>query len=376
MADSPYTSSIENDEELDREVVEKERTQLRKFISTLSPDDIKSGGWFAKLCAQSLKTYTEKTNAEYFREKYTGVPASAVVDQRIKLASRYAAVEGALSAGAYTATVAATIGSLGGASPATVPAAIATLMVDVTFITQLQLRLAYDIAVLYKVPLDITDPEDMWKLIRVAFTVKSGELAREGVNKFVPVMLRPLIKKFYSGSVLNAAKGLPFVGKYLLQRNIIKIGLPLIGIPLAVILNRYTTLVAGRHAESVFRNEARIVELTRRLCEQSKHPQLLLWVSWLVIMADDKVSDDEALLIRYLVRFVRDHHGISDERFADVVVLDPAMVWNLIGNEMGDLEDILGAATIVANVDGPLTANEKSTIAELRYRIANSHSQE
>jgi hypothetical protein len=67
------------------------------------------------------------------------------------------------------------------------------MMVDVAFITRLQLRLAYDVAVLYRVPLDLTDPDDMWKLIRVAFTIKSGEMAREGVAKAVPVIMRPVI---------------------------------------------------------------------------------------------------------------------------------------------------------------------------------------
>ena len=77
------------------------------------------------------------------------------------MAARYAALEGGLSAGAYTAAIAATLGSLGGASPATVPAATVTVMVDVAFITRLQLRLAYDVAVLYRVPLDPSDPDDM-----------------------------------------------------------------------------------------------------------------------------------------------------------------------------------------------------------------------
>lgn len=45
-------------------------------------------------------------------------------------------------------------------------------------------------------------------------------------------MVRPLIKRFYSKGVLTAAKGLPVVGKFLLQRNVIKIGIPLVGVPL------------------------------------------------------------------------------------------------------------------------------------------------
>ncbi len=106
------------------------------------------------------------------------------------MAGRYAAIEGGLSVSAYTAAVSATIGSLSGASPLTVPAALTTVMVDVAFTTQLQLRLAHDIAVLYRVPLDTSDPDDLWKLLRVAFTVKSGEAVREGVVKVVPALVR------------------------------------------------------------------------------------------------------------------------------------------------------------------------------------------
>lgn len=356
--------------EEDQKVVEAEQADLRKFITGLSPDDIKSGGWFSKLCAQALSSYTDKVNWQYFQERYEGVPVDAIVDQRIKMAVRYAGVEGGLSAGAYTAAVATTIGSLGGASGATVPAALGTVMVDVAFITQLQLRLAYDIAVLYRVPLDLSDPEDLWKLIRVAFTIKSGEVAREGVVKVVPVMMRPLIKKFYSRGVLSAAKGLPVVGKFLLQRNVIKIGIPLVGVPLAVVLNRYTTLIAGRHAQAVFRNEARVIELADNLSERTQHPQMMLWVAWLVIKADRKIADDEALLFRHMVRLVREKHQVVDEKLARLIDLDASEVWHRLDAETGDLSDILDVANRVAAVDGAINARERAVISELYDRSA------
>ncbi|MEU0299388.1 TerD family protein [Streptomyces sp. NPDC006175] len=352
----------------DREAVEHERAELREFIKGLSPDDIKSGGWFTKLSAQALSSYTAKVDWQYFQERYEGVPADAVVDQRIKMAARYAALEGGLSAGAYTATVAATLGSLGGASAATVPAAVATMMVDVAFVTRLQLRLAYDVAVLYRVPLDLSDPDDMWKLIRVAFTIKSGEVVREGVIKAVPALMRPVIKRFYSKGVLTAAKGLPVVGKYLLQRNVIKIGIPVVGVPLAVVLNRYTTLLAGRHAQAVFRNEARVIEVAAGLSKRSQHPQLMLWVAWLVVMADEKITDDETLLMRHLVRLARDQHQVVDEQLAHVVDIDPAEVWRRLDAEPGDLSDILDVAERVATVDGDVNGPEKAVIRELRGR--------
>lgn len=357
-----------DDEAADREQVERERAKVRDFVTALSPDDIKSGGWFTKLCAQALNSYTDKVDWQYFQERYEGVPADAIVDQRIKMATRYAAIEGGLSASAYTLTIAATIGSLGGASPATVPAAVATVMVDVAFITQLQLRLAYDIAILYRVPLDLSDPDDLWKLIRVAFTIKSGEVAREGVIKVAPAIVRPMVKRFFSGPVLTAAKGLPFVGKFLLQRNVIKIGIPLVGVPLAVVLNRYTTLVAGKHAQAVFRNEARVIELAENLSKGSQHPQSMLWVAWLVIMADGKISDDEALLMRHLVRLIRDQHQVVDEELARLVDVDPAEVWRRLDAETGDLSHLLDAANLVATVDGAANARERETMSELQDR--------
>jgi tellurite resistance protein len=368
MTEAPIDAAHDDGDDVDREIVEHERTKMREFIKGLSPDDIKSGGWFTKLIAQALSSYTNKVDWRYFQERYEGVPADAIVDQRIKMAARYAALEGGLSAGAYSAAIVATLGSLGGASPATVPAAVTTFMLDVTVITQLQLRLAYDVAVLYRIPLDLSDPEDLWKLVRVAFTIKSGEIAREGVAKVIPALMRPLIKRFYSGTVLTATKGLPFVGKFLLQRNVIKIGIPVVGVPLAVVLNRYTTLLAGRHAQAVFRNEARVIELADDLSKRSQHPRLMLWVAWLVVTADHKIADDETLLIRHLVRLVRDRHQVVDAELAHLVDIDPAEVWRRLDAEPGDLSDLVEVADRVAAVDGAVNAHEKAVISELQDR--------
>ena len=185
----------------------------------------------------------------------------------------------------------------------------------------------------------------------------------------VPVFIRPLIKRFYAGAVLHAAKALPFVGKFLLQRNVIKMGIPLVGVPLAVVLNRYTTLIAGRHARAVFRNEARVIELAENLCQQSRHPQLMLWVAWLVIKAD-KIADDEALLMRHLVRLARDQHQVFDEQLARLVDLDPAEVWRRLEAEPGDISDLLDVANRVAAVDGAVSAREKAVLSELQDRYS------
>lgn len=353
----------------DRAAVEEERAAAGRFVAGLSGEEIRSGVWFGKLVEHGLRVYAAKADWQYFQDKYQGVPVDVVVDQRIAMAARYAALEGAVSTGAYTATVAATIGSLGGASPVTVPAAVVSFMVDVVFVTRLQLRLAHDIAVLYRVPLDVDDPDDVWKLIRVAFTIRSGELAREGVTKAVPALVRPLLKKYYSGPVLHAAKALPIVGKYLLQRNVIKFAIPAVGVPLTVAVNRYTTLASGRHAERVFRNEARVMEVARNLAEGSKHPRVLLWVGYLVASAGG-VTNDEAALLRHLVRYVQEQHGVVDDELATVIDVDPGRVWQLLADEPGDVSDVVDAARRVASVDGPPSSAQRKVLADLADEVA------
>lgn len=350
------------------ETVEHERDRLKEFVRSLDVSEIKSGDWFAKLLTASLESYSKTVDWEYFQIKYEGVPADAIVDQRIKMAARYAMIEGGLSASAYTGAVAATIGSLGGASPITVSAGLTTMMVDLVYISQLQLRLAYDIAVLYRVPLDLQDPDDLWKLIRVAFTIKGGELAKEGMIRSVPGVLRPLIVRYYSGSTRAAAQALPVVGKHLLKRNIIKVGLPLVGVPLAAALNRWTTSLAGQHARTVFRSSARIMETAEKLVDRSEHPQLLLWIAWLVVDADKTVSDDEAFFMRHLVLQARERHGVIDEHLERVVHLDPDDVWARVDAVEGDLADIIVAAETVAEIDGAPSARQRRMLDELRKR--------
>jgi tellurite resistance protein len=98
----------------------------------------------------------------------------------------------------------------------------------------------------------------------------------------------------------------------------------------------------------------------------------MLWVAWLVIMADGKISDDEALLMRHLVRLIRDQHQVVDEELARLVDVDPTEVWRRLDAETGDLSHLLDAANLVATVDGAANARERATISELHDRCAQS----
>lgn len=78
-------------------------------------------------------------------------------------------------------------------------------------------------------------------------------------------------------------------------------------------------------------------------------------------MTDHKIVDDEALLIRHLVRLAQDQHQVVGTQLAHLVDIDPAEVWRRLDDEPGDLSDLLDAASRVATVDRPVNALEKAS---------------
>lgn len=365
----PEEAAVDEDDtrSADRAAVEDELGALRRFAQSLRLDEVRDGTWFSRLLKLSLDTYVREVDAAYFERKYPGVPAEAVVQARIQLAARYAGIEGGLSAAAYTGTVAATIGSAGAASPLALPAAGASFVLDLLFVTRLQLRLAHDIAVLYRVPLDLEDPEDLWKLIQIAFAIQAGESGRGALSKGVPLVIRPIVKKVFSGGTLTAVKSLPVVGKYLLQRNLIKFAIPAVGVPLSIAVNHWSVRVAGNQAATVFRRDARIVEAASRMVERTDHHVELLWVLWLVIKADGLIHENERQLLRHVTRGVG---SLETElsaltAFASTVELDQARVWSMLEDAVGDLTALYDAAVVAAAVDGKVNANELGVLRTL-----------
>ena len=90
-------------------------------------------------------------------------------------------------------------------------------------------------------------------------------------------------------------------------------------------------------------------------------------------MADGKITDDEALLMRHLVRLVKDRHQVADEKLARVVDVDPAEVWRRLDAEPGDVSDLVDVANRVATVDGAVNALERGTISSFKIGAGEAH---
>jgi uncharacterized tellurite resistance protein B-like protein len=345
--------------------------ELNKKASQGIPiEDFKSGVWFIKLLRLALQNYREKVNAEYFRSKYPNLPPDAIVDRRIDLAKKYAAAEGGATAAAYTAAIVTTIGSEGAASPLTIPAA-AAIAIDLSYTSNLQLRLAYDLSVLYGKPLDFEDPEDLKDLLTIAFGIKVCESFQQGLQKLCPEVTRVAVKKVITGDTLKWLKALPVVGRLLLQRNIIKMAVPAIGICLGTGFNYFFTGSVGKRAKDLFRSRAAFEEASNEhTFDDLENLLLFLQTIWLVIRADGKIKETETRYMKNLVGNLQKIDG-SEKVIKDfasrINYSDKKILQELSSIAISVRKEIYKATCVAAIVDGHLSKRE----AELLNNLAD-----
>jgi tellurite resistance protein len=347
--------------------VRLELDKLRELVQKISLDEIRQGEWFARLLKFSLDQYVTEVDAAYFARVYPGLSPDDLVRARIEMTARNASVGGALTSGAYAGALAATIGSRGAASPVMLPAAGASFALDLLYMANLQLRLAYDIAVITGVPLDLDDPEDLWKLIRVAFVIQGRAARWEALGRRAPLAVRPVLQKIFAGDPAAAAKSLPAMGRFLLQRNLVKFAIPGVGVPLSIAVNYWSASASGNQAVDVFRREARIMTTARRITERSVDPAELLWVLWLIVKADGVVHENERLLLKHVSALV----GDLDSELSALAGLDRTIDFDLKSTVSipdfvsQDTEALYQAGVAAAAVDGSIDPNELSRLKKV-----------
>lgn len=90
-----------------------------------------------------------------------------------------------------------------------IPAAIVGVMAEVLYTVRLQLRLAYDLHLLYGMPIEADDPDDLMKLFAVIYGVKSAEVGGLGLKAYGPEVARAQIFRLIHGNTqaIQAAAG-------------------------------------------------------------------------------------------------------------------------------------------------------------------------
>ena len=162
------------------------------------------------------------------------------------------------------------------------------------------------------------------------------------------------------------------MGRFLLQRSVLKFAVPGLGVPVAMAVNHWSAKLTGAQATAVFGREARIMATARRLAERDVEPAELLRVLWLVVQADGVLHEHERLLLKHVAALV----GDLGSELSALVGLDSTIDFDLKpavslpAFASRDRAALYEAAAAAAAVDGSIDDNELSRLRKIAEHCA------
>jgi uncharacterized protein (DUF697 family) len=353
-------------------------------MNTSEPPKEIVGDWFWRFLSNVLQNYSRNINLEFFQRKYPGLPAEEVAKHRIKAASNWAGLIGFMSGAVISVASAAviletvsTVASGFTASPVTLPAllitapvGILTFLGEVTVLIRLQLHLAYDLFVLYGLPVNTEDPEQMEEIVKVAFGIKSTEVAGQAIQKMIPQLAPALLRK-------NMRKGLArkkfkewiahkltwkFANKYFAEGALIRVIVPGIAIISAAGWDYLSTQAIGQVLQDRIRRRGLAAKRVDKLSlEGVENPKLILHAVLCLALTNDELSETEKIFYSKFVEKLRKIYGPeSVTALGEISSLD----WDELVTDLADVTNtqeksvIYNALTEVAIVEGQLQSKK------------------
>jgi len=259
------SSSAPNQGGFNSETIRKgvfaEINDLKDTARSFGIDAIKDGSWFNEFLASCLKGYHERVMKQggeaYLRNKYPGLPTDAVAGKLCQLAEQAAGIAGSLSGAAASGAV-FTAG-------AAIPATVLAVMGEVLYTIRLQLRLVYDLHLLYGIPLDTSDPEDLMAIFAVVYGIKLAEVGGIGAKALGPEVMRAQLFRLIHGNtkaIQSAVRQVlgPRIARSVTQRGILKTAVPVVGIAISAGWNYTTTRLMGSRVRQEMRIKAGLRE--------------------------------------------------------------------------------------------------------------------
>jgi tellurite resistance protein len=353
-------ASTPEDEKDLKAVVLAELDDAKGFAKSLPLEQVRDGGWFLKLLLQVGKAYDRNARAAYFLKKYPGLPKDEIADTLISVATRYAAIVGAVTGTAATAGVIAGLPS-GGASLAIMAGAIGAEMVGLAV---LQMKLVLDMSVIYDLQLDSDDPEDMLMVFGYALGVAPAEAIGHGLGKAGVAFTS-------RRATLSAMQKFgQRLGLRVLQRTILKYAAPVASAGIGSVYNYVATKSLGEIAKRHLRNRGKVTDELREVISK-RHLYDLTFPAAAMFMAqaDGTMSAKEMELYRaMLTRMSFDEHAPED--FARLVTDKEGIL-----QAVADIEDKDTASTLVelitlmAIYDGLLVPEEREFLECVSERL-------
>ena len=359
-----------NTEEI-RSGVLAEINDLRATAQAFGWEAIKSGSWFNEFLGACLSGYQERVIEQggeaWLRGKYPGLPTEAIAAKLCELAEQTAAIAGSLSGAAASGAV-LTAG-------AGIPMAITAVMAEVLYTVRLQLRLVYDLHLLYGIPLDASDPEDLLGIFSVVYGVKLAELGGIGTKALGPEVMRAQLYRLIHGNTkaiqaaVNRVLG-PRIARSVTQKGILKTAVPVVGVALSAGWNYTATRTMGSRVRQEVLIKAALREEALRLQARVSTDQAtaLAVVEGLLALAladgtfDDLEREVYLAFLRQLQLSPEQLETLASRVHADL---------NGVLNQLRAIDDstsreaIAHCFCLIAAADGVLKPTEQQTLSQL-----------
>jgi len=257
----PDIDDIAQDEVIEAEV-SSELEEAKDFAKTLDIDDVKSGQWFITLLQKVVQSYDRNARAEYFQQKYPGLPPDETADILTSVTVRYATIAGAITGAAATANQIAALGSAG----MTIAVMVGAIGAEMVYLAHIQMRLVLDLSVLYDLQLDADDPEDILMVFGYALGVAPVEMMGKGLQVAARGGTQYAVKKYISKGTLKAIQGFgKRIGIRILQKSVLKYAIPIASAGVGSAYNYATTKSVGGIAKNHLKNRGKVTEELRQL---------------------------------------------------------------------------------------------------------------
>jgi tellurite resistance protein len=259
--ENPIIDDVIPNEVAEAEVA-SELEEAKSFAKTLTIEEVKSGQWFIALLQKVVQSYNRNARAEYFQQKYPGLPPDEIADILIPVTVKYATIAGAITGAAATANQIAALGSAG----MTIALMAGAIGAEMVYLALIQMRLILDLSVVYDLQLDPDDPEDILMIFGYAMGVAPVEMLGKGLQVAARGGTQSAIKKYISKGTLKAIQDFgKRIGIKILQKSVIKYTVPVVSAVVGSSFNYVTTKSVGGIAKNHLKNRGKVTEELRQL---------------------------------------------------------------------------------------------------------------
>lgn len=281
--------------------IEKEVNEMKdSLLKDISKESRRNGTWFFVVLKKVIESHANNVNAEYFQSKYKTAVKDTIAKKIINVNRNYSIITGA------------TLGVGGGLFG--LYAAIPATFGEIATLTYLQLRMIYDLSVIYDKPIDFNDPEEAYKIIKICLGIKMTETAKgflaQGTKKGSEMTVGILGRR----AVLRPTQDMfNAIGIKITQRAIknamskmVPVAGALIGGSVCALIDYNSTKMVAKNSLSIYRTPKLLVEIFDNKnaisIDNIKDYDILLKGCLFMVNSDQDVDIHKTVLIEHICR--------------------------------------------------------------------------